>query len=164
MSTSSSAVSASAIRPGPTSRPASRSTRPNVTSWRTSASASSFKAFGLLKQADQRLVLHELEVLVVLEHRPERRLHQLGVELRLTERCQGLCPVDRLGDPRRLVQVQAAQALHVRDCLRSEALGYARDAEAHDLQLPLARGMPNPVKQTSALERVVKLPRAVRGE
>src|SRR6516164_5830878 len=104
MSTSSSAVSASAIRPGPISSPPSRSTRPKVTTWRTSASASS--ALRLLEQADQSIVPHQLEVLVVLEHRPERRLHDLGVELGPSQRGKRLRPVDRLRDSRRLVQVE----------------------------------------------------------
>src|SRR6516164_8697759 len=105
MSTSSSAANTSAIRPGPTSSPASRSTRPNVTTWRTNASASSS---GLLEQADQRLVPHELKVLVVLEHGAKRRLHQLGVQFGPAERGKRLRPVDRLGNSGRLVQVEAA--------------------------------------------------------
>src|SRR5580704_19349090 len=94
MSTWSSAVSASASRPGPTSSPASRSTRPNVTTWRTSASAGSA---GLRQQADQRFILDELDVLVILEHRPERGLDQRRVELAAAQRGKRLGPVDRLG-------------------------------------------------------------------
>src|ERR1700756_1751279 len=114
MSTSSSALSASAIRPGPTSSPASRSTRPNVTTWRTSASASSWGLYssGFREEVEQRLVAHQLEVFVVLEHRPERRLDQVGVQLALAQRGQRLCPVDRLGDAGRLVQVEPAKALN----------------------------------------------------
>src|ERR671934_2720712 len=98
MSTWSSPVIASASLPGPTSRPASRSTRPKVTTWRTSASADSA---GLLQQAGKRLVADQLEVLVVFEHRSERGLDELRVELLAAERRERLGPVDRLRDARR---------------------------------------------------------------
>src|SRR4051794_14336724 len=102
----SSPQSASWIRPGPTSRPASRRTRPNVTTCRTTGSAS----LRLFEQAGQRLVADGFEVLVVLEHRAERLPDDLGGELLLSERGQGVRPVDRLGDAGWFRQVEPAEA------------------------------------------------------
>ena len=57
-----------------------------------------------------RVVAHGLEVLVVLQHRPERLLDDLGVELLAAQRGQRVGPVDRLGDARRLGQVHRRAA------------------------------------------------------
>src|SRR5690242_13386165 len=94
------------MRPGPTSSPASRSTRPKVTTWRTIGSARA----GLRDERGERVVAHRLEVLVVFQHRAERLLDDLGVQLVAAERGECLRPVDRLGDAGRLCQIEPAQA------------------------------------------------------
>src|SRR6266487_801904 len=116
MSRQSSPVSASEMRPGPTSSPASRNTRPNVTTWRTKppSSCAGCDSSRLLDERDESLVADGGEVLVVLQHRPERLLDRARVELLLPERGERLRPVDRLCDARRLRQVQLPQALHER--------------------------------------------------
>src|SRR5690242_8283172 len=161
MSTWSSPVSASARRPGPTSSPASRRTRPNVTTCLTNALLGSSR---LLEQAEQRLVANREQVLVVLEHRAERLLDHLRVELLPAERGERARPVDRLGDARRLREVEPAEPAHERGRLRREPLGYAGDAQPHDVDLALEARVPDPVVEAATLERVVQLPRSVRGE
>ncbi len=101
---------------------------------------------------------------MVLEHRPERRLHVLHVELLLAERRQRLRPVDRLREPRRLLQVEQAQLRDERGRLGREPLRNAGHAQLHDLDLPLERRVADPVEEAAALERVVQLARPVRGE
>ena len=76
----------------------------------------------------ERLVAHGLDVLAVLEHRAERLLDDVGVDLLAAERVERHRPVDRLGDPGRLRQVEAAQLTDERRRLGGEALGDARES------------------------------------
>src|SRR6476646_8504328 len=103
-STASRPFSASATRPGPTSSPASRSTRPNVTMCETTP----LPGTGAGDEPRERLVANREQILVVLEHRAERRLHVVDVDLALAERGQRLRPVDRLGHAVRLLQIELA--------------------------------------------------------
>src|SRR5918994_6513586 len=159
MSTRSRPVSASEIRPGPTSRPASRSTRPNVTTWRTKPpSASGCRDTPrLLHECDKRLVPHRGKVLVVLQHRAERLLDRLRVEILMSERGKRPRPVDRLRDAGRLRELEPAHPLDERRRLGGEPIGDARDTQRHNLDLALQCGMTNPVEQATPLERVVQL-------
>ena len=70
----------------------------------------------------ERLVAHRLDVLAVLEHRAERLLDDLGVDLLAAERVERLRPVDRLGDPGRLREVEPAQLADERRRLGGEPL------------------------------------------
>src|SRR6266511_3966223 len=167
MSTRSSPVSASAIRPGPTSSPASRRTRPNVTTWRTkppSGSACCRDRARLLDEGDEGLVADRSEILVVLQDRAERLLHGSRIEVLPSKGRERLCPVDRLGDTRRLREIESAQPLHERGRLRGKPVGKARDAQRYDLDLALERRVPDPVEEAATLQRVVELARAVGGQ
>src|SRR5262245_26050022 len=166
MSTWSSPQSASEMRPGPTSSPASRRMRPNVTTWRTSppSGACGSNRPRLLDECDEGLVANRGKVLVVLQHGAERLLDGRRVELLPTERRECVRPVDRLGDAGRLGEIERPQALHEGSGLRGEAIGDSRNPQRHDLDLPLERRVTDPVEETSALERVVELTRAIRGE
>ncbi len=94
--------------PGRPRGPASRRMRPNVTSLRRRRRrrcAVRHLALGQRPRGPTELaqarVAHALDVLVVLQHRAERRVDDVGVELLLAERDERLRPVDRLGDARR---------------------------------------------------------------
>src|SRR5215213_8816895 len=94
---------ASATRPGPTSMPTSRRTRPNVTTCRTIAEPANAvllagRGASVFDERDERLVANGLDVLAVLEHRAERLLHDLRVDLLAAECGERLRPVDRLRD------------------------------------------------------------------
>src|SRR2546425_151951 len=107
MSRQSSPVSASEMRPGPTSSPASRRMRPNVTTWRTnppSGGAGCGDTARLLDEGDESLVANGGEVLVVLQDRAEGLLDRPRVEVLPVQRGEGLRPVDRLCHPGRLRQ------------------------------------------------------------
>src|SRR5690349_15687321 len=96
------------MRPGPTSSPPSRRTRPKTTTWLTTACG----VRSVTRRSDERrerIVAQHEQVFVVLEQRAEGRGHVLDVELLLPERRQCAHPVDRLRDPRRLLQVERAQ-------------------------------------------------------
>src|SRR2546428_12911748 len=114
MSRQSSPVSASEMRPGPTSNPASRRMRPNVTTWRTnppSEGAGCGDTACLLDERDESLVADRGEVLVVLQHGAERLFYDPGVELLTAERRKRLCPVDGLGDRPRHREIHMSQTL-----------------------------------------------------
>src|SRR5215213_9787536 len=115
-------------------------------------------------EAGERLVADREQVLVVLEHRPERHLHVLNVELLLAEGRQRARPVDRLGEPRRLLEVEAAQVRDERRSFRREPLGDPGNAQLHDRDLALDRRVADPVVEAAPLERVVQLARPVRGK
>ena len=165
--------------PGPTSSPASRRIRPNVTSLRTIASPTRLSAasgacgssatgrsLGLGDQLLQPAVAHALEVLVVLEHasRGWRRRRSASSSL-LAEGDERLRPVDRLGDARAPWRGRAcADARRTRRPRRASRSGTPGHAGAHDRDLALERRVPDPVVEAAALERVVQLARAVRGE
>ena len=83
----------------------------------------------LFDEADERLVAHGLDVLAVLQHRAERLLDDLGVDLLAPERGERLRPVDRLGDAGRLREVERAQAADERGGLLREPLGDPGDAQ-----------------------------------
>ena len=103
-------------------------------------------------------------VLAVLEDRAERRLDGPFVDLRDTERGEGLRPVDGLGDAGRLVELEVAQRLDRSRDLPRELLTDVRGAHAQDRELALEVGMTDPVVQAAALQRVVDVACAVRGE
>ena len=113
----------------------------------------------------ERLVADPEQILVVLEHRAERRLHVLDVELLLPERGQGAHPVDRLGDAR---AASGGRATAARPRTRAASLGqpfrHAGDAQLDDLDLALDRRVVDPVVEAAPLERVVQLARPVRGQ
>ena len=100
----------------------------------------------------------------MLEHRAERVLDDVGVELLAAEGGERLCPVDRLGDAGRLGEIEPAQAANEGGGLGGEPLRHARSAQPHDLDLALEAGMADPVEEAASLERVVQLPRPVRGQ
>src|SRR5690349_8496957 len=99
-----SARAKSAARAGVTGTPASCSRRLNAPTngGRSSTMVSTPKSVNELLQAagaDQLLVL------AVLEHRAERAVDRGGVERLDAEQIERRQPVDRLGDPRRLLHV-----------------------------------------------------------
>src|SRR5262245_65574272 len=115
---------------------------------------------GLFDEADERLVAHRLDVLAVLQHRAERLLDDLGIDLFTAERGKGLCPVDRFRDTRRLREIDTAQPDDEGGSLLRKALGDPRDEQHHDLDLALDRRMADPADELASLERDVKLPSA----
>src|ERR1700756_2060458 len=100
--------SAVATRPGPTSSPPSRKTRPKTTTCLTTACGVR-SVTGRGDERRERVIAEREQILVVLEQRAERRGDMLHVELSLPERGQRAHPVDRLGDPGRLLQVEGTQ-------------------------------------------------------
>ena len=95
---------------------------------------------------------------------PSVSLMVVGIEVERVQLRQRRRPVDRLGDARRLEEVELAQLLHEADDLARQALAGARRLDLEDLQLALQVGIVDPVIEAAALQRVVDLARAVGGD
>src|SRR5262249_2335670 len=143
----------SAIRSVPTGRPASRSERPKrVKTVRAS-----------LTDEPRQSLLGPAEVLTGLD-RPAKRLPACHDGDRLdSEERQGAGPVDRLGDPRPLDEVELTQAGDRQGDRARETLGDVRHPEPDDLDLALEVREVDPVVETAALECVVELACPIRG-
>src|SRR6185312_15919724 len=165
--TSVSARATSAARAGGTGSPASCRRRLSAptsagrSSWIVSTPNDSVTAAHELVQAGRA---NHLLVLAVLEHRPEGRVHGLDVQALHPEQVQGREPVDCLGDPRRLLDVAVAHARDSVGDLDRQRLRRALDPPAHDLDLALGRRVRDAVIEAAALDRVVQVARAVRGQ
>src|SRR5260370_21626173 len=111
-----------------------------------------------------QIVPHHIEVVAFLQHGAQGVLGDLRAEIRFAEEVEGAYPVDRLGDPGWLGQVQFAQPVDGLDHLAGQRLGDARRADQHDLYLTLGGWGSDPVVQAASLQRVVQLTGAVGGE
>ena len=81
------------------------------------------------------------------------------------EQLRRVHPVDRLGDTGRLLHVEAAQPLHgAGDLRRPGPRSPPGTRGAHDRDRLRQRRVVDPVVEAAALERVVQVARAVRGE
>src|SRR5215207_10383791 len=170
------APSASANRmvvPTGTSSPAPRSTRAKPTAKRSSPiegvieSVTSGTALrGPFGRAAHQLLdpgrPRALLVLAVLEDRAQRDLDRVLVDGGASERGERVRPVDRLGDARRLVELEVAHGFHRGRDLARELVGHLRCTNAEDGELALEIRMRDPVVEAAALERVVDIARSVR--
>src|SRR5207248_9264030 len=92
------AVRNGSMRAGPASKPSPRRMRPKCNQLRVrTAPASGIDGPG--KKLPRARAAQPFEILLVFDHRPERRLHGGFAELGLAECDQGASPVERLGDP-----------------------------------------------------------------
>ena len=118
------------------------------------------------RRLDERAELgpRSLGVLPVLEHRAERAGGARLVEHVASEGVQRPRPVDRLRDPGRLVQAHRAERLDRPRDLAGQLQPGLGDPAQHDRDLALEVGVLDPVVEGPALERVVDVAGAVRGE
>ena len=137
---------ASCSRPGPTSSPASRRIRPNVTSLRTTASprgsarSSSAARRGLGHELAAGRVAHPLEILVVLQHRAERGVDHARRRARSWPSATSACVQSIVSaTPGALARSSVAQPLDEGGRLGGQPLGHAGHAGAHDRDLALER-------------------------
>src|SRR5262245_7275896 len=141
--------------PVPTATPAERSSWPKSTSdpAREAGPCSGSGTGDDLLQA----LPHQIEVVPLLDDRAQGVLRRLDVEIALAENVQRHHPVERLGDAGRLGEVQVTKPVHRRDHLAGQRLRHDRDTDEHDLELALGAGVPDPVVEAAALQRVVEL-------
>src|SRR6266851_5403230 len=151
------------MSPEPTASPAERSSDAKSTSTLTKPVRSKPVRSGTGGDLLQ-VVPHHIEVVAFLHHGAQGVLGDLRAQIRFAEEIEGAYPVDRLGDPGWLGEVQFAQPVDGLDHLAGQRLGDARRADQHDLYLPLGGWVSDPVVQAASLQRVVQLTCAVGGE
>src|SRR3954468_5095345 len=105
-----------------------------------------------------------VEVGAVLDDDRQRLDERLPVDVLGAQQQQGARPVDRLGDRRRLLEVEVAHHGHHLDEAPGDAVVELRGVEPDDLKLVLERRVVEPQVQAAALERLGQLPRVVRGQ
>ncbi len=88
----------------------------------------------------------------------------VGVDVLDAEQHEGAGPVDRLGDRRRLLQVELADRPHDAGDLIGEVLADARHLGQHDLLLALHVGVVDVEEEAATLQRLGQLTGVVRGE
>src|SRR5437879_2909123 len=126
-------------RPTGTSTPAPRRTRANATAIRSTLGgvsiASGTAANGRADDVSHAVGAHPLLVLAVLEQRAQRDLDRPLVEARPAEGGQRHRPVDRLGHPGRLVELERPHRLGGRRQLPGKRLGHVGGTDKEEGEL-----------------------------
>src|SRR5215208_6411336 len=147
-----------------TSSRAENASRSSSPSCRTRAERPSSSGTRQAAALDPDALGHRVEVGPVLDDDAHRVREDLAVDVLGAQQQQGAGPVDRLGDRRRLLEVQGADHPDHLDQLAGHRVGELRRVQAHDLQLVVARGVVEPEVQAAALERLGQLARVVGGQ
>src|SRR5580658_5813491 len=132
------------MSPEPTFSPAVRSSREKPTSVLTIGARYAAPGGSATGRDLCQVVAHQIEVVAFLHHGTERVLGIRLVQVGGAEEVQGLHPVDGLGDPGRLGQVELAQPIDRRDHLAGQHLGHPGLAYQDDLHLALGGRVPDP--------------------
>src|SRR5262245_41561656 len=104
------------------------------------------------------------QILFVLDDERERLADGRGIELAHAERTETARPVERLGDARRLSEIELPEAGHEPRHLRPQLLVRLGDLEGYDLRFLLGAGEVDEEVEAAADERLGELERAVRRE
>src|ERR1035438_4585556 len=136
------------MSPEPTASPAARSSCAKATSTPTNAAR-------LDTGCDLFQVLSDdVEIVAFLHHGAESVGRVRCVQIGLAKEIEHADPVDRLGDARRLGQVQVAQPVDGYDDLAGQHRRYAGRPDTDDLHLALGGGIADPVVQAAALQEI----------
>jgi hypothetical protein len=100
----------------------------------------------------------------VLDDHAHRLAEDVAVDVVGAEQQQRAGPIDRLGDARRLLQVELADLVDDLDELAGDRVRQLRSVEADDLQLMLELGVVEPEIQAPPLQRLGQLARVVARE
>src|SRR6202049_1885834 len=140
------------MSPEPTASPAVRSSDAKSNSTLTKPVRSGAVRSGAVRSGAVRsgtggdllqIVPHHIEVVAFLHHGAQGVLGDLRAEIRFAEEVEGAHPVDRLGDPGWLGEVEFAKPVDGFDHLAGQRLGDARHADQHDLHLTLGGWVPD---------------------
>src|SRR4051812_37942699 len=159
----------------PTATPSPRSSSPNSSRWAASPGGASSGAVapysaalrlaggrGTGRQLHPDALGHDVEVGAVLDDDRQRLREHLLVDVVGTQEQQGARPVDRLGDGRRLLEVELAHHRHDLDELARDRAVEVGRVQLDDLQLVLELGVVEPEVEAAALQRLGQLARVVR--
>src|SRR5919199_3784317 len=164
-STARSARAAISSSPVPTRTPPARSSAASVARRSSTAPLARRASAGSAAPASDTFehpqLPHPLEVLADLQRDAERVVERAVLA---AERDERLRPRDRLPHAGQLVELDAAQPRDRVAHPLGDRLGDAGHPRADDLGLAVARRVVDPVVQAAALQRVVQLAGAVRGQ
>src|SRR4051794_30675837 len=147
----------------PTATPSERSSSPN-SSRRAARPGCSGAGTQRPAELGPNALDHDVEVGAVLDDDRHRVVERLLVDVVGAEQQQRARPVDRLGDRRRLLQVELADELDDLDELARDALVELGGVQAHDRELVLELRVVQPEVQAAPLERLGELARVVGGQ
>src|SRR3954447_16567387 len=162
--TSPSASKASSSSLVPRARPSPRSSSPNSSSRAASPGGPASGSGSGGTELDPDPLGDDVEVGAVLDDDRHRLAERALVDVVGAEEHQRARPVDRLGDARRLLEVELAHELDDLDELARDAVVDLRRVEAHDVELVLQGRVVEPQVQAAALERLGELARVVGGQ
>src|SRR4051794_13155898 len=107
---------------------------------------------------------NEVEVGAVLDDDAHRALEHALVDVLGPEQHERPCPVDRLRDRGRLLEVERSHHVHHLNELSGDLLVELGRVQAHDLELALHVRVVEPEVEAAALQGLSELARVVRGE
>src|SRR3954468_20539920 len=162
--TSASASKASSSSLVPSASPSERSSSPNSSRRAASPGGPALSGGWAGTELDSDALGHDIEIGAVLDDDRHRVAEGLLVDVVGAEQQQRARPVDRLGDARRLLEVELAHELDDLDELARDLLVELGRVQAHDLELVLERRVVEPEVEAAALERLGQLARVVRGQ
>src|SRR5205823_7584146 len=151
------------MRTGPASKPSPRRIRPKCNQFRVRTAPGS-GIHGSGEELPRARAAQPFEILLVFDNGTERRLDGRLGEFRLAKRDQRASPVQRLGNPGQLIEVETSNTADERAHLASQLLGDVRHAGRDDLVLAIHRGVVDPEIQAAAFEGVMDLAGSIGGD
>src|SRR4051794_3234164 len=156
----------------PMATPSERSSSPKRSSWASnppgagsgSAAPARLGGAGKLVEAHAHPLGHDVEIGAVLDDDRHRVAERGPVDVLGAEQQQRAGPVDRLGDRRRLLQVERADLPDDLHELAGHRLRQLGRVQTDDGQLVLDLRVVQPQIEAAALERLGELARVVRGQ
>src|SRR2546423_8697124 len=151
------------MRTGPASKPRPRRMRPKCNQFRVRMVPGS-GINGPGEALTRARAAQPFEIFLVLDDGTERCLDGRLAEFRLAKRDQGASPVQGLGNPGQLIEVETPNAADERAHLAGQLLGDLGHAGRDDLVLAIHGGVIDPEVQAAALEGIVDLAGSIRGD
>src|SRR6478672_8373799 len=129
------------VLPSGTSSPAPRNRRANPTANRSSSTTSGTALDRRVDELTETVRAGAFLVFAVLQDRAERDVDRTLVDRQGAERGERIRPVDRLGDARRLVELELAEGLHRGRDLAGQHLGDLGCPHSEDGELAVEVGV-----------------------
>src|SRR3954468_18096011 len=162
--TSASASKASSSSLVPSASPSERSSSPNSSRRAASPGGPALSGGWAGTELDSDALGHDIEISAVLDDDRHRVAERLLVDVVGAEQQQRARPVDRLGDARRLLEVELADELDDLDELARDLLVELGRVQAHDVELVLERRVVEPEVEGAGPEGLGQLAGVVGGQ
>src|SRR6266550_2675929 len=151
------------MRAGPASKPRPRRIRPKCNQFRVRTLPGS-GINGPGEELPRARAAQPFEILLVLDDGAESRLDGRLAEFHLSKRDQRASPVQGLGNPGQLIEVEMPHTADERAHLAGQLLGAVGHAGRDDLVLAIHRWVVDPEVEAAALEGVMDLAGSIGGD